>query len=187
MLAALLLALAAAAPVPPPADHVVNPDFDTGTDPWRFMIDRGAGGILDWDAAAGAPTAGSARVGNIYIGARYDAWEQCITLGEGPFSVQVAVASLLKAGNQCELRVVVVDRVDCSEGSGILVDLKATNTLNTGAFETIGVAGDAPANSGAVALFLAHKRAQNAAPGDSYCRYDHVQAVGNTVFANAFE
>ena len=187
VVASLLLALGLADPFPPPADHVLNPDFDTGMGDWRYYLDRGAGGRLEWDAVRGAPAAGSARAGNIFHGDRYDHWGQCVKLAPGAFTLSAQVASQLAAGNRCELRIAVMNAPDCNTSALPVRDVTATNTLNDGTFEIVTIADVAPASAGAAWVFLSHRRVAAAPHGDSWCNYDHVELVGNAVFRSGFD
>ncbi len=183
----LLLALAATDPVPPPADHVLNPHFDTTTTPWRFFLDQGTGGQLDWDSVRGDPTPGSAHVGNLWYGERYDLWGQCVTLAPGALQVLGRVASQTQPGNACELRVSVVDQHDCNVDARVLASYFARNTRNDGTFEALSVSGIAPAGAGAAFIALGHVRDTFAPIGASDCWFDEVGFVGDVVFAGHFE
>lgn len=187
ILPSLLLALTLGDALPPPADHVLNPDFDAGTGDWRYYLDRGAGGRLQWDATRGAPAPGSARVGNVFRGDRYDTWGQCVRVAPGAFTLRAAVGAQVVAGNRCELRIAVLDQPDCNTQAIPLRDLKAYNTRNDGVFETVTIADTVPPGAGAAWVFLGHVRAASATPGDSYCNYDHVELGGDPVFAASFE
>jgi hypothetical protein len=177
-----LVALAAAAPLPA---QVQNPDFATDTNGWLFHVTQG--GQLDWDATRGDPAAGSAHVGNVWTSARYDAWSQCVALLPGAYDLEAQVASSVQTGNACELRVVVVDQPDCNIAANILVDQRVTTTRNDAVFETLAATGVAPPQAGAAAIYLGHRRADGAAPGDSDCWFDHVGFAGDLVFAGSFE
>lgn len=183
----LVFALVSTDAVPPPADHVLNPDFDAATSPWRFFVDRGSGGQLDWDGARGDPAAGSAHVGNLWYGARYDLWGQCVTLTPGSVHVLARVAAQLQPGNACELRVSVLDQPDCNIAARVLVDLSARNTRNDGTFEPLSVSGVAPVAAGAVFIALGHVRSSDAPIGASDCWFDHVGFAGDLLFAAKFE
>lgn len=195
----LLLALAGADFVPAPADHVLNPDFDTdpvptepyegdtGPEPshWRWYLSYG--GSVNWDTTRGDPAPGSVRVANLYSGVRYDAVAQCVTLSPGPLTLTVRVAALVKAGAACEVRVAVVDQADCSVSAHVLRDLRARNTRNDGTFETVAIGGVAPAGAGAMAIYLAHVNDATAHVGYSDCWYDHVTFAGEAMFKAGFE
>ncbi|MDC8014751.1 hypothetical protein [Tahibacter soli] len=183
----LFLALGLAGPLPPPADHLLNPDFDTGMSDWRYYLDRGAGGKLEWDATRGSPAVGSARAGNIFHGDRYDAWGQCVKLAPGAFTLRAQVAAQVAAGNRCELRIAVLNQPDCNTTAVPLRDLKAYNTLNDGTFEAVTISDTAPGQAGAAWVFLGHIRVDAAAYGDSYCNFDHVELTGNAVFRSGFD
>lgn len=183
----LLLALGLAGPLPPPADHLLNPDFDAGMTSWRYYLDSGAGGRLDWDAALGSPAVGSARVGNIYHGERYDHWGQCVKLAPGTFTLRAQVAAQVKTGNRCELRIAALNAADCNTSALPVRDVAAYNTRSDGTFESIAVTDVAPGTVGAAWVFLGHERARNADIGDSYCWFDHVELVGDPVFQGRFE
>lgn len=182
----LLLAFAATDAVPPPADHVLNPGFDTTTTPWRFFLDRGSGGQLDWDSVRGDPAPGSAHVGNLWYGERYDLWGQCVTLTPGAVQVLARVASQVQAGNACELRVSVVDLPNCNEGR-VLAQFFARNTRNDGTFEQLSAVGTAPATAAGAFIALGHVRDTFAPIGASDCWFDNVGFVGDVVFAGRFE
>jgi hypothetical protein len=180
MVAALLLARAGFA-------QVLNPDFDAGTEGWQFFFDHGAGGISNWDSVAGAPTPGSAKVGNIFIGARQDGWKQCVPVSGPSFNFDVAVASALQAGNQCQVRLDFVALAYCIDGTPIGIEYLLNNTRNDGTFETLTSAHALPPGTKAVAIFLTHVRNDGASPGDSYCHFDHVRLNPISVFASSFE
>jgi len=183
----LFLAVGLAGPLPPPADHLLNPDFDTAMTDWRYYVDRGAGGRLAWDGTRGSPALGSARVGNIFHGDRYDQWGQCVKLAPGTFTLRAQVASQLATGNRCELRIAVLDQADCNTTAVPLRDLRAFNTLNDGTFEAISIADTAPPTAGAAWVFLSHVRVAAAAHGDSYCWFDHLELSGDPLFGAGFE
>lgn len=187
VLPSLLLALALGDALPPPFPTVSNGEFDASTADWRYYVDSGAGGRLSWDATQGAPTPGSARVGNIFHGARYDSWGQCVKLAPGPFTLTASVASQLLAGNRCELRIAVLRSADCNTSAVPALDVTAYNVANDGAFEPVSIARTAPATAGAAWIFLSHVRAATAAHGDSWCNFDHVKLVGEAVFASGFD
>jgi hypothetical protein len=186
-IAALLIALSAADTVPPPSAQVLNPDFDRATSPWQFFLDGGTGGSLDWSATRGDPALGSAHAGNVWHGARYDAWGQCVSVTPGSFQLDARVAALLQSGNSCEVRVAVVDQPDCNVNASVLLDVRVHNTHNDGNFEALSASGIAPAGSGAAAIFLAHVRTDAASIGASDCWFDHVGFAGDLVFAGSFD
>jgi hypothetical protein len=183
----LLFAFASTDAVPPPADHVLNPGFDTATTPWRFFVDHGSGGQLDWDSTRGDPALGSAHVGNLWYGERYDLWGQCVTLTPGAVQVLARVASQTQPGNACELRVSVLDQPNCNVDAHVLREFFARNTLNDGSFEQLSAAGTAPAGTGAAFIALGHVRDTFAPIGASDCWFDNVGFVGDVVFAGRFE
>jgi hypothetical protein len=192
-IASLLLAAAWMEPLPPPLATLRNPDFDTDpvTAPaptnWRWYLDSGTGGELVWDAAVGSPTAGSGRVRNYRSGAREDFWGQCVKLAPGPFTLRAAVASQLKANASCELRIEVLNKVDCNTSAGLLLTATAVNTLNDGTFETLQITRNAPATSGAAWVSLIHRQTTAAIPGYSYCHFDHVEWDSALLFSDSFE
>lgn len=185
MWTSLLLALSLGGT--PPAEYVLNPDFGTGTSSWKFVLDAGGGGLLQWDATTGSPAPGSARAANAFGGDRRDSWSQCVLLPPGPFSLRAAIASQVQAGNRCELRIVVVDRDDCSDGSDIVLDHAVPNTHNDGMFETVAFDAVAPADSAAGVVFLSHVRVAAANLGASECRFDHVELLADAIFDDGFE
>lgn len=185
MWTSLLLALSLGGT--PPADHVLNPDFDTGTADWKFVLDAGGGGLLQWDATTGSPVPGSARVANALGGDRRDSWSQCVLLPPGPYILRAVVASQVQAGNHCELRLVAVDHNDCSDGSVVVLDHAAANTHNDGMFEMVAFSAVAPPDAAAAVVYLSHVRVAAADLGASECRFDHVELLGDVIFDNAFE
>lgn len=178
----LLSALCAAA-----AAQVVNPDFSAGTDGWSFSLDAGSGGILQWDAAAGDPAPGSARVGNVFLGERIDSWRQCVPVTGSDYAFTAAVASALKTGNKCRIRLDFIAAADCVNGTPVALEAVLDNTRNDGTFETRSAGGPLPDGTRAVAVFLSHVRSGTAAAGDSYCNFDHVEFAPDAVFSAQFD
>ncbi len=199
LVAKMLVALVAADYMPPPADHVLNPDFDTDPvspsgyvgstspdpSPWRWYLSYG--GQVTWDPLRGDPGAGSAHVGNVRSGARYDALAQCVTVAPGAYSLVVRVASQLKAGAACQVRVQVVDQTQCNTVALVLAEQTVRNVANSGSFETLTLSGTAPPGAGAMAIWLGHVSDASAQPGASDCWFDHVRLGGDVMFRAGFE
>lgn len=185
MWTSLLLALSLVGT--PPADHVLNPDFDAGMTDWKFVLDAGGGGLLQWDAMTGSPAPGSARVANAFGGDRRDSWSQCVLLSPGSVTLRAVVATQVQTGNRCELRLIAVDHNDCSDGSTIVLDHSVANTHNDGTFETISLNDVAPVNSAAAVIYLSHVRVAAASLGASECRFDHIELLGEAIFDDGFD
>ena len=183
----LLMATVLMAAALPAGAQVLNPDFDTDAAHWAFILDIGSGGIVNWDSAVGDPTPGSARAGNVFAGARRDGWKQCVSFTAADFALSVRVSSALQAANSCRVRVDFIANPDCVDGTPIAVESLTGNTLNDGTFETLSDGGALPDGIKAAALFLEHIRSKDAAAGDSFCHFDHVQVNAGTIFAAAFE
>jgi hypothetical protein len=182
----LVLVLAAA--VAPRAHcQLENPDFATGMQGWGFRLDAGGGGIVDWDSASGDPAPGSARAGNVFPGSHVDGWKQCVPVSGAWYSVSAQVASAVKDGNSCRIRIDFIANQDCVDGTPIALEVKLGNTRNDGSFETIAASGSLPEGILAAGLFLEHVRAHDAAAGDSFCHFDHVALGGDAIFSAAFE
>jgi hypothetical protein len=180
-LALLMLAAATSADA-----QVVNPDFDTGMTGWAFVL--GYGGIVDWDAAAGDPAGGSALAGNIFAGPHRDGWKQCVPFAATDFTISARVASALQTGNRCRIRVDFIANPDCVDGTPIVLESLTGNTLSDGSFETVVAGGALPDGVQAAAVFLEHIRSHDAAAGDSFCHFDHIEVTGGgSIFAATFE
>lgn len=178
----LLSALCAAADA-----QVLNPDFDTSTDGWSFSLDAGGGGILEWDSSTGDPAPGSARVGNVFVGAHVDSWRQCVPVSGSDYAFNAAVASALKSGNHCRVKLDFIAGPDCVNGTPIALEVVLDNTRNDGTFETLSAGGPLPDGSLAAALFLSHVRSAQAAAGSSFCNFDHIGLAPDGIFATGFE
>lgn len=165
--------------------QVANPDFDTGTAGWAFVL--GSGGIVDWDAAVGDPALGSARAGNVFAGAHRDGWKQCVPFAASDFVVSARAASALQPGNSCRLRVDFIASADCVDGTPIVLEGVAVNSRNDGTFESIAASGSLPDGVQAAAVFLEHVRSADAEPGNSFCHFDHVELDAGTIFTTTFE
>jgi len=179
-LALLLLATATGA-----GAQVANPDFDTDAAGWAFVL--GSGGIVDRDATLGDPGPGSLRAGNVFAGAHRDGWKQCVPFAASDFVVSVQAASALQSGNSCRIRVDFIAGADCVDGTPIALEGLAVNTRNDGTFERIVASGTLPDGIQAAAVFLEHVRGPDAAPGNSFCHFDHVELGAATIFATTFE
>ena len=180
MLATLVLAAATSA-----GAQVANPDFDTGTSGWAFVL--GYGGIVDWDAAVGDPAAGSARAGNVFAGPHRDGWKQCVPFAATDFVVSARVASALRTGNRCRIRVDFIAIPDCVDGTPIVLESLIGNTRNDGTFESLTASGALPDGIQAAAVFLEHIRSPDAPAGDSFCHFDHVELKHGSIFAATFD
>jgi hypothetical protein len=178
----ILLALAADA-----AAQVANPDFDSDTHGWAFRLASAGGGIVDWDSTIGDPAPGSARAGNFFVEPAVDGWKQCVAVSGSDFAFTAAVASNLQAGNSCRITVDFIALGDCVNGTPIALETVLVNTRNDGTFETLGAAGALPADVQAAAIFLDHVRVAGAMPGDSYCRFDHIELGADTMFVAHFD
>lgn len=167
--------------------QVVNPDFNAGTAGWSFSLDAGGGGIVEWDAGTGDPSAGSARAGNVFVGAHVDGWRQCVAVSGSDYAFTAAVASALESGNHCRIRLDFIAAADCVDGTPIALEVVLENTRNDGTFETLVSGGPLPEGTRAAALFLSHVRSSAASAGDSFCNFDHVALTPDTVLAAPFE
>jgi len=197
-LAGLLLAAAWMEPMPPPLTVLRNPEFDT--DPgaaispaptnWRWYLDNGAGGQVQWDAAVGSPVAGSGQVGNLRGNIRADFWGQCLKVSPGPFILRAAVSPQLKPNASCELRIEINDRADCSTtppGVTNVLTRTAVATTNNLGFETVQISANAPLDSASAWVLLVHRQTSAATAGHSYCHFDHVEWQGSVIFAGGFD
>jgi len=183
----LVAAVVMAAAALPVGAQVVNADFDTDAAHWAFVLDAGSGGIVDWDSTSGDPAPGSARAGNVFAGARRDGWKQCVPFAAADFAIAVRVASALQSGNSCRIRVDFIANPDCVDGTPIVQENLIANTRNDGTFESLAAGGTLPDGIEAAAVFLEHIRSKDAAAGDSFCHFDHVEINAGTIFAAAFE
>lgn len=183
----ILIAAVAMAAALPAGAQVANADFDTDAAHWAFVLDAGSGGIVGWDSTSGDPAPGSVRAGNVFAGARRDGWKQCVPFAAADFAIAVRVAAALQPGNSCRIRVDFIANPDCVDGTPIALESLIGNTLNDGSFESLTASGTLPDGIEAAAVFLEHIRSKDAAAGDSFCHFDHVEINAGTIFAAAFE
>lgn len=167
--------------------QVVNGDFEGSADHWGISLDAGAGGIVDWDPTTGDPGPGSARAGNVFVGTQVDGWRQCVPFSSADYAVSAAVASALKAGNSCRIKLAFIANADCIDDTPVVLEVLLHNARNDGTFETLASAGKLPDGILAVAVSLDHVRVMEADAGDSFCHFDHVELTPDTIFAAAFE
>ena len=119
--------------------------------------------------------------------ARVDGWKQCVPMNSSNFAFQTEVAAALQTGNSCRITLDFIALADCVDGTPIALEVVLSNTRNDGSFETLSAHGTLPAGILAAAVFLDHVRSDVAAPGDSYCHFDHVELGADTVFDAGFE
>jgi hypothetical protein len=186
MLKALALSLAVAF-ASGARGQVVNPDFDTGAQGWSILLDVGGGGSVGWASTLGYPAPGSAHAGNAFPGAHVDGWKQCVAIGGSDYAISAAVASALKAGDSCRIKVDFIANQDCVDGTPIALEVQLSNAQNNGAFELLGTGGALPDGVLAAALSLDHVRAAGADAGSSDCHFDHLQLGADTIFAANFD